>query len=92
MFVFYIIPFVVFALLYKKGEIDKKILLLLVSTLLCTWAAEVSVADGFIRDGGSTELINDYESYAFPGVAIIVGLVSVAVFIYSSVSLLRSKK
>lgn len=92
MFVFYIIPLTIFALLFKMGKIDRNVLLLLISTLICTWAAEVSVADGFIRDMGSSELIKEYENYAMPGFAIILGLLGITTFIYSAASLFRKKK
>lgn len=92
MFVFYIIPLAIFALLFKKGKIDRNVLLLLISTLICTWVAETSVANGFIRDLGNSELIKEYESYAMPGFAIILGLIGIVIFTYATISLFWSKE
>lgn len=91
MFVLYIIPLLVFVALLKKKKIDINIFLLLVSTLLCTWSAEVSTADGFIRDLGSSQLILEYERCTLPGATMILGLIGVVIFIYASISILRSK-
>ena len=92
MFVFYLIPILTFLILFRKKKISLNVFLLLMATILCTWAAEVSMADGFIRGMGSSELIKEYENYAMPGPAIIVGIISVGLFVYASISIFREKK
>lgn len=92
MFILYAIPLFVFISLFKSKKISLNVLLLLIATMVCTWAAEVSTADGFIRDLGSSELIKEYERYALPGFAIVLGLIGVAMFIYATISLSRFRK
>lgn len=92
MFILYTIPLFVFISLFKSKKINLNVLLLLIATMLCTWAAEVSTADGFIRDLGSSELIKEYERYALPGFGVVLGLIGVAIFIYATISLFRSKE
>ncbi|MBP6041806.1 hypothetical protein KA529_02200 [Candidatus Saccharibacteria bacterium] len=61
---FHVFLFVAVSYLAYKKRIDKSVFFLLLGVFLLASAGEELIATGFIRDGGSSQLIADYASYS----------------------------